>query len=490
MRAAGRHRTRSARRGGGAALVALAVLLVLAPRAGGDAMPGDPAGASLGRDIEGLAFDADGRLYVADLRSDRVVVLGPAGETLGEIGAGALEEPTGVAIAPGGDVLVTDEHGVQRFGPDGTPFGAWAADEPAGIAIAADGTVYVSEEHGVTRFSGAGAPLGGWTADRPRGIAVAADGTVWLAVPDALAHFTAVGAPLGTTPAEHAHGVAAAPDGTVLVAERELDRVTRVAPDGTPAATIEDDFDEPRGVAVDCLGDVAVADDSPVRIHRIAAAGAPPPCVTGFPVDVAVTEPARPIARRLLASPGPAPAVRPSAGRSAFAATAFGRVLVRLPGARDLSDLRAGSLLPMGARIDARGGRVGLAFATRTGDFDRLGTVQSGDFESGLFSIHQPTGASLVELRLEGARPSCRLAATGHAVGARHLWSNVRGRFRTRGALATATATSARWLTEDRCDGTLVRVTRGIVRVRDRLRGRTVRVRAGERHLVRPRRRA
>ena len=40
-------------------------------------------------------------------------------------------------------------------------------------------------------------------------------------------------------------------------------------------------------------------------------------------------------------------------------------------------------------------------------------------------------------------------------------------------------------MTDDRCDGTLVRVTRGVVRVRDERRGRTIRLRAGGRVLVR-----
>jgi len=120
-----------------------------------------------------------------------------------------------------------------------------------------------------------------------------------------------------------------------------------------------------------------------------------------------------------------------------------------------------------------------LAFATRTSDFDRLGTTQSGRFEAGVFTIHQRRGASLVELRLAGARPACGRT--------RRLSADVHGSFRTRGAFATATARSARWLTEDRCDATLVRVTRGTVRVRDSATGRVVRVRAGRRTLVRPR---
>jgi DNA-binding beta-propeller fold protein YncE len=452
-------------------VVALVLLLLGGPAAGGDPMPGAPAG--IGPDVEGLAFDGAGRLYVADFHGDRVVVLGPAGDVAAVLGAGALDGPVGVAIAPGGDVLVADSEGVRRFAADGTPVAAWPADEPAGIAVGADGTVYVSESDDVARFTGAGAPLGSFGADRPRGIAVAADGTLWVAVAGGLAHVSPAGVPLGTTPADHGRGVAVAPDATVLVAERERDRVTRVAPDGTPVATIEDAFDEPRGVAVDCRGNVAVADDSPARIHRIAAAGAaPPPCVAAAVAGTAV-EPPRPVARRLAATPAAAPQLLPTLGRTALAATATGRVFVRRPGARAAVPVQPGTLLPIGARIDARRGSIALGFATRTADFDRLGTVQRGAFAGGIFTIRQRRGASLVEARLAGAGCDRRLVA------------DVRGRFRTRGAAATATALSARWATADRCDGrTLVRVTRGVVRVRDS-RGRTVRVRAGGRVLLR-----
>jgi hypothetical protein len=180
-------------------------------------------------------------------------------------------------------------------------------------------------------------------------------------------------------------------------------------------------------------------------------------------------------------TPVPAPALLPVLGRTALAAAASGHAFVRLPGAREAEPLRAGALLPMGARIDARGGRVTLAFATRTADFDRLGTVQRGSFAAGVFSIHQRPGTTLVELRLAGPRSRCS------GVPSRRLVADVRGRFRTRGALATATATSARWVTEDRCGATVVRVTRGVVRVRDEARGRSSRVRAGAQVIVRAR---
>src|SRR3954468_1696542 len=118
---------------------------------GGDLSPG------IGSDVEGLAMDGAGRLYVADFHANRVVVLGPAGDVASVIGAGALDRPVGVAIAPGGDVLVADSAGVRRFAADGTAIAAGRADAPAGIAVGADGTVYISEPDDVARFTGTGA---------------------------------------------------------------------------------------------------------------------------------------------------------------------------------------------------------------------------------------------------------------------------------------------------------------------------------------------
>jgi len=69
----------------------------------------------------------------------------------------------------------------------------------------------------------------------------------------------------------------------------------------------------------------------------------------------------------------------------------------------------------------------------------------------------------------------------------RRLWGRDNGgRFRTHGRDSVATVRGTRWLTLDRCDGTLSRVTEGAVAVRHR--GRTVLVKAGRSYLARHRR--
>ena len=66
----------------------------------------------------------------------------------------------------------------------------------------------------------------------------------------------------------------------------------------------------------------------------------------------------------------------------------------------------------------------------------------------------------------------------------RRLWGNGKGRFQTRGRYSSATVRGTKWLVMDRCDGTLTRVVRGIVRVRDFRARKNVNVRAGRSYLA------
>ena len=66
----------------------------------------------------------------------------------------------------------------------------------------------------------------------------------------------------------------------------------------------------------------------------------------------------------------------------------------------------------------------------------------------------------------------------------RHLWGDGKGRFRTSGRFSSATVRGTRWVVSDRCDGTLTRVVRGSVTVRDGVRNKTVVVRAGGQYLA------
>lgn len=162
-----------------------------------------------------------------------------------------------------------------------------------------------------------------------------------------------------------------------------------------------------------------------------------------------------------------------------------GTVLVKLPGTNKFVPLTPGTPIPNGTIIDARHGSVQL--------FGPNGSsaVFSGEFSvyNGIDVAHAPAavGAApqkLVELRLVGGnfkpcgKAARRLASAGKPV--RRLFGKGKGHFRTKGRYASATVRGTQWTTTDFCTGTLVQVKQGIVDVRDFVKRRTVRVRAGK----------
>jgi hypothetical protein len=148
--------------------------------------------------------------------------------------------------------------------------------------------------------------------------------------------------------------------------------------------------------------------------------------------------------------------------------------------------------VPVGSFLDTKRGTVRLTSARNA-----AGATQSGTFRGGVFQVLQSRRRSargLTNLALKGAsftrcgaaRGSTRAALSRRAI--RRLRANARGRFRTRGRYSAATVRGTVWTTVDRCDGTLTRVRRGRVAVRDFRRKRTVVVRAGKSYLARARR--
>lgn len=199
--------------------------------------------------------------------------------------------------------------------------------------------------------------------------------------------------------------------------------------------------------------------------------------------------------------PDPAPPATTSAGlQPVFSQTAdvepvSGTVLVKVPGSSSYTRLTNPTLIPFGAIIDARKGRVRL----RT--VDAKGVISTADFYEGIFQLFQQRSAGgITELQLFGGdfkvcpkiskKAKKVRSAAGRKVkptkSIRHLWGSGKGLFRTKGRYSSATIRGTTWLTDDRCDGTLTRVTKGAVTVRDFPRKRNVVVKAPKRYLARP----
>jgi hypothetical protein len=187
---------------------------------------------------------------------------------------------------------------------------------------------------------------------------------------------------------------------------------------------------------------------------------------------------------------GPTPLSPPEVGKTVNALLIRGTVRYRLPGAGSFVALVDPVQVPVGTTFDTTGGRVTLIAASND-----HGATQNAWFYEGTFTLDQSTGPRPVTtLTLSGALPSCPKGASGQAAAttrkrkSRHLWGDGKGRFRTNGRFSAATVRGTRWVVSDRCDGTLTRVVRGSVTIRDRVRNKAVVIRAGQQYLApRPR---
>jgi hypothetical protein len=156
--------------------------------------------------------------------------------------------------------------------------------------------------------------------------------------------------------------------------------------------------------------------------------------------------------------------LRPNVGRTVVVAPVDGIVRVKPRGATRYKRLRRARAIPLGSRVDATRGEVRLRAASGSG-------TESGVFSGGAFVVTQTrTTPRYVELRLVGGRPQACAQAQGTGARAaqsarviRRLRARARGRFRTRGSHSAATVRGTTWLTEDRCDGTVITSQEGTV---------------------------
>jgi len=160
-----------------------------------------------------------------------------------------------------------------------------------------------------------------------------------------------------------------------------------------------------------------------------------------------------------------------------------GTVLVRVKGTDKFVPLDGQTEIPVGSQVNTLKGTVQLTAGLGGGK------TNSANFYQGLFTIQQAKKAGAVmTLRMDGGnfrgcRPGSGQALSIEGVSAkrriRRLWGSGKGRFSSKGKYGAATVSGTKWLTEDRCDGTFVKVLQGVVKVRDFRKHKTVKVRAG-----------
>jgi sugar lactone lactonase YvrE len=159
----------------------------------------------------GATVDREGNLWVTDAGGGngighQVIKFDPAGNVLLRLGRagvsgsspGLLDQPTDVAVAPNGDVFVTDSHRngrnnrVMKFRKDGTFVTQWGRkgtrpgelSEPHTIAIDSQGRLFVGdrENNRIQIFDQNGHYITEWRQfGRPSGIYITRDDTIYVA---------------------------------------------------------------------------------------------------------------------------------------------------------------------------------------------------------------------------------------------------------------------------------------------------------------------
>src|SRR5439155_9965697 len=146
-------------------------------------------------------------------------------------------------------------------------------------------------------------------------------------------------------------------------------------------------------------------------------------------------------------------------------------------------DLDGTAGIPLGSTVDTKQGTVQLTSQPKRG-----AKPQSANFFDGIFRIGQTnTTTDLTLTETLAACPKSKAAAAAKKPKTRKLWGDGSGSFRTRGQYSAATVRGTKWLVQDTCAGTLTRVSRGVVSVRDNVRHRTILLRAHKHYLARPR---
>jgi trimeric autotransporter adhesin len=264
---------------------------------------GNPADALL-HAPRGVAVDAAGRLYIADTLNNRVRKIEPGGNVSTYAGNGnasyfgdggpavkaALNQPEGIALDASGNLYIADmlDHVVRKVTPDGTittiaGFGTpgFAGDGgqatqarlylPQAVAVDGAGNVYVADtgNHRVRRID----PLGIITT-------IAGTGETGFAAGDGPAASTALSSP---------RGVAADAAGNVYIADTGHNRIRKVFPSGAITTIAGQDgtccysgdggvataaqLNQPAGLWLDGAGNLYVADtgNNAIRVlHPIA----------------------------------------------------------------------------------------------------------------------------------------------------------------------------------------------------------------------------
>ncbi len=177
----------------------------------------------------GIAFDATGKLYAANLGNDTISMFDSAGGHLGDLRA-RLSSPAGLAFDVRGHLYATNlgDSTISKFDAAGRVVSeiAWNLCSPVGLAVDGSGFLYASNHNdkSISRFDATGVYRGDFAAKRNRrfGLAFDAAGNLYAAnvIGNSISKFNAAGACSGLIRSNlcHPFGVAIDPSGNLYAA--------------------------------------------------------------------------------------------------------------------------------------------------------------------------------------------------------------------------------------------------------------------------------
>ena len=406
-----------------------------------------------------------GGYLIADTFNDRIRRV-DAGGTITTVATG-LKQPSDTAVLPGGGFLVADtgNNRIERVGADGhmSALDAGHLSAPRDVSVASDGSVLVADtgDNRIVRVNpdGTHVPVAGSGA-----AGLSGDGD-----PSFFAHLTSP------------YSVAALPHGGFLFADTGNSRIRRVTPMGaifTVAGTTPGDsgdggqakgaqLDQPGAITLAPGGGFLVADTGNAQVRRISDIGAVPPAVPGHSIAIA------PSTGSVIVRPAELPAYLP---------------------------LQEEDLVPNGSDVDAAAGEIAVTVAQDAGGAQITAALSQGPFRMtqgtsatpftdfrlpSLAGCNATAAASAPRAVAAAFAPDRRRRRKKHPKPHRLFVRESGGRWRSSTGSTSASAVGTQWHTTLSCGGTRVTVDEGIVRVRDRIRGRNHLLHAGQTFLVR-----
>jgi len=270
----------------------------------------------------GVATDAAGNVYVADLGNNKIRKINSNGVVTTLAGSGAsgyangtgntstFFEPSGVAVDGAGNIFVADfgNNMIRKISPGGvvTTFagnrvqgsanGAGTASSfnvPTNVTTDHEGNMYVADfgnnlvrkitSNGiVTTFAGGAGTVGSFNG--PSGVAVDTAGNVYVADNgnNRIAMINLNGAIIQLAFVNYPSSVAISPAGNIYVAVPQYNQIWQINPNGTAVVLAgngspgsvdtnagEASFNSPSGIAVDAAGNIYVADTGNNLIRKI-----------------------------------------------------------------------------------------------------------------------------------------------------------------------------------------------------------------------------